>query len=72
MAAQATGQGSIDEEECKGCGLCVESCPPHCLELTTNRMPTASIPPTTWEPNAPVAAFVFIVARSLAPSLCSG
>ena len=23
----------IDVEECKGCGLCVESCPPKCLEL---------------------------------------
>ena len=29
----ARGKVSIDVEECKGCGLCVESCPPKCLEL---------------------------------------
>jgi NAD-dependent dihydropyrimidine dehydrogenase PreA subunit len=23
----------IDANECKGCGLCVESCPPKCLAL---------------------------------------
>ena len=33
MAAQARGKVTISEEECKGCGLCVESCPPRCLEL---------------------------------------
>ena len=33
MAAQARGNITIDVEECKGCGLCVESCPPKCLEL---------------------------------------
>ena len=31
MAAQ--GKVKIDTEECKGCGLCVEACPPKCLEL---------------------------------------
>ena len=30
---QARGNITIDIEECKGCGLCVESCPPKCLEL---------------------------------------
>jgi 2-oxoglutarate ferredoxin oxidoreductase subunit delta len=30
---QARGNILIDSEECKGCGLCVESCPPECLEL---------------------------------------
>jgi NAD-dependent dihydropyrimidine dehydrogenase PreA subunit len=25
----------IDANECKGCGLCVESCPPKCLALET-------------------------------------
>ena len=30
---QARGKVTISEEECKGCGLCVESCPPKCLEL---------------------------------------
>ena len=27
------GKVTIDTDECKGCGLCVESCPPKCLEL---------------------------------------
>ena len=35
MAVQARGKVTIETEECKGCGLCVESCPPKCLELTT-------------------------------------
>jgi Pyruvate/2-oxoacid:ferredoxin oxidoreductase delta subunit len=30
----ARGKVTIDVEECKGCGLCVDSCPPKCLELT--------------------------------------
>ena len=34
MAGQARGKITIDVEECKGCGLCVESCPPKCLELS--------------------------------------
>lgn len=24
---------TIDAAECKGCGVCVDACPPHCLEL---------------------------------------
>ena len=28
------GSISIDEEECKGCGLCVEACPPYVLHLS--------------------------------------
>lgn len=31
--AQARGSVRIDVMECKGCGLCVESCPPKCLAL---------------------------------------
>jgi 2-oxoglutarate ferredoxin oxidoreductase subunit delta len=27
------GKVIIDQDECKGCGLCVESCPPKALEL---------------------------------------
>src|ERR1700734_4154766 len=33
MASQARGNVFIDQEECKGCGLCVESGPPECLEV---------------------------------------
>ena len=33
MAGQARGRVTISEAECKGCGLCVDSCPPECLEL---------------------------------------
>ena len=33
MPSQARGDVTIDVEECKGCGLCVESCPPKCLAL---------------------------------------
>ena len=33
MSSQPRGNVIIDDEECKGCGLCVESCPPECLEL---------------------------------------
>jgi len=34
MAGPARGRVTVDVEECKGCGLCVEACPPKCLELT--------------------------------------
>jgi Pyruvate/2-oxoacid:ferredoxin oxidoreductase delta subunit len=33
MATQPRGSVKINEDECKGCGLCVEACPPRCLEL---------------------------------------
>lgn len=33
MAGAARGKVLINVEECKGCGLCVESCPPKCLQL---------------------------------------
>jgi Pyruvate/2-oxoacid:ferredoxin oxidoreductase delta subunit len=31
----AKGMVKINSDECKGCGLCVDSCPPKCLELET-------------------------------------
>jgi 2-oxoglutarate ferredoxin oxidoreductase subunit delta len=34
MSNPASGRVIINVNECKGCGLCVESCPPKCLELT--------------------------------------
>ena len=33
MSSQPRGYVIIDAEECKGCGLCVDSCPPECLLL---------------------------------------
>jgi 2-oxoglutarate ferredoxin oxidoreductase subunit delta len=33
MATGTLGKVMIHVEECKGCGLCVESCPPKCLHL---------------------------------------
>lgn len=32
-AKQDRGQVRIDGEECKGCGLCMEACPPKVLHL---------------------------------------
>jgi len=34
MAGSVRGMVTINVAECKGCGLCVESCPPHCLRLS--------------------------------------
>jgi NAD-dependent dihydropyrimidine dehydrogenase PreA subunit len=34
MSVQARGKVQIDPDECKGCGLCVESCPSRVLELS--------------------------------------
>ncbi|MBZ5541034.1 MAG: 4Fe-4S dicluster domain-containing protein [Acidobacteriia bacterium] len=33
MANEPRGKVTIDIQECKGCGLCVDACPPKCLEL---------------------------------------
>ncbi len=30
------GQIVIDIERCKGCGVCLEACPMHCIELSKN------------------------------------
>jgi NAD-dependent dihydropyrimidine dehydrogenase PreA subunit len=34
MAEQARGKIEVNQDECKGCGLCVESCPVHGLALS--------------------------------------
>ena len=34
MAEAARGKVEVDQDECKGCGLCVESCPAQALELS--------------------------------------
>lgn len=31
---QDRGRVEVNEEECKGCGLCVAACPPHVLKLS--------------------------------------
>ena len=31
--SQPRGYVVIRNEECKGCGLCIHACPPHCLEF---------------------------------------
>ncbi len=33
MAGPSRGSIKVNTDECKGCGLCVESCPPKALEL---------------------------------------
>ncbi len=35
--ATVAGYVTIDEERCKGCGLCVAVCPPHVLSLSELR-----------------------------------
>jgi NAD-dependent dihydropyrimidine dehydrogenase PreA subunit len=34
MADHAKGRVVINQDECKGCGLCVDSCPPKGLKLS--------------------------------------
>lgn len=31
---QDRGRVEVNEEECKGCGLCVAACPPHVMKLS--------------------------------------
>jgi len=35
MSAEKRDRGllQVDENECKGCGLCVEACPPHVIRM---------------------------------------
>jgi 2-oxoglutarate ferredoxin oxidoreductase subunit delta len=39
MSGQARGKVAVSIEECKGCGLCIESCPPKCLVFATELSP---------------------------------
>jgi 2-oxoglutarate ferredoxin oxidoreductase subunit delta len=34
----AKGRVRVDEQRCKGCGLCLGACPPGVLALTTDRL----------------------------------
>ena len=33
----AKGKVSFDEKFCKGCGLCIDACPMHIIELNTEK-----------------------------------
>ncbi len=39
MAQEARGYVVVNVDECKGCGLCIESCPPKVLELAPDLSP---------------------------------
>ncbi|MBI1763449.1 MAG: 4Fe-4S dicluster domain-containing protein [Acidobacteria bacterium] len=41
------GRVEVAEEECKGCGLCVEACPPHVMKLG-ERLNTRGYHPATY------------------------
>ena len=69
MAVQPRGKVTIDAEECKGCGLCVASCPPHCLELAPELNANGVHPVhAATGISAPGAASASIAARSRARS----
>lgn len=40
VAKQETGAVRIDAEECKGCGLCIEACPPHVIGMRDELNPS--------------------------------
>ncbi|MEK6643112.1 MAG: ferredoxin family protein [Planctomycetota bacterium] len=42
----------IDTRRCKGCGLCVEFCPRHCLKLVDELNPIGYHPAELHEPGA--------------------
>jgi len=31
---QDRGRLRVDQDECKGCALCIEACPPHVIQMT--------------------------------------
>jgi 2-oxoglutarate ferredoxin oxidoreductase subunit delta len=43
--AKARGMVIVDEDRCKGCGLCVSVCPVHILQLTEGRFNVKGYPP---------------------------
>jgi len=47
MANQPRGMVKIRIEECKGCGLCVEACPPKCL-LLAHELSAYGVHPATY------------------------
>ena len=70
--AQARGKVTIDTEECKGCGVCVDACPPKCLELMPG-LNTYGVHPARYTgKSALVAASAFMFARSPERLRCTG
>jgi len=47
MNGSDRGRLELNEEECKGCGLCVEACPPKVLNMAT-RLNHCSYHPVTY------------------------
>lgn len=47
MKQSDRGQLELNSEECKGCGLCVEACPPKILRLA-GRLNRYGYHPVTW------------------------
>lgn len=41
----------VDREKCKGCGFCVEFCPPKCLELDSSYNAKGYHPPVLVRPD---------------------
>jgi 2-oxoglutarate ferredoxin oxidoreductase subunit delta len=41
----AKGMVAIDEDRCKGCGLCVAVCPTHTLQMAEGRFNIKGYPP---------------------------
>jgi ferredoxin len=72
MKADDRGRVDLDSEECKGCGLCVEACPPKVLALAPHLNPYGYHPVTTGARAAPDAASVSLLVRNPARSSCGG
>ncbi len=73
MAAEAKGNVEMNQDECKGCGLCVESCPAHALELSPELESLRSAHRARSRLiSAPAAASATTFVRSLERSRCTG
>jgi 2-oxoglutarate ferredoxin oxidoreductase subunit delta len=46
----ARGKIEVDESRCKGCGLCVEFCPSHTIELSEDLNPIGHHPARMHDP----------------------
>lgn len=39
----------VDQEECKGCGLCVAACPAHVLEISEKKLNSKGYHPSSYK-----------------------